>query len=79
MDMELPPRARIGAAATHHAACRARSLAAAACAGAGLDGALALREQFGLPLDFIYLGIDDALPMTLRRAWRDRPRDNHSN
>ena len=39
-----------------------------------LDGALALRRTFGLSLDFMYEGIDDALPMTLRRAWRDRPR-----
>lgn len=38
-----------------------------------LDGALALRKRFGLSLDFMYEGIDDALPMTLRNAWRDRP------
>ena len=38
-----------------------------------IDGALALRETYGLSLDFIYEGIDDALPMTLRAAWRDRP------
>jgi transcriptional regulator with XRE-family HTH domain len=38
-----------------------------------LDGALALRRTFGLSLDFMYEGIDDALPMTLRNAWRDRP------
>jgi transcriptional regulator with XRE-family HTH domain len=38
-----------------------------------LDGALALRLRFGLSLDFMYEGIDDALPMTLRNAWRDRP------
>lgn len=38
-----------------------------------LDGALALRDRFGLSLDFMYEGIDDALPMTLRSAWRDRP------
>lgn len=38
-----------------------------------LDGALALRRRFGLSLDFMYEGIDDALPMTLRNAWRDRP------
>lgn len=38
-----------------------------------LDGALALRQTFGLSLDFMYEGIDDALPMTLRNAWRDRP------
>lgn len=38
-----------------------------------LDGALALRHRFGLSLDFMYEGIDDALPMTLRNAWRDKP------
>lgn len=38
-----------------------------------LDGALALRKKYGLSLDFMYEGIDDALPMTLRNAWSDRP------
>lgn len=38
-----------------------------------LDGALALRKTYGLSLDFMYEGIDDALPMTLRNAWIDRP------
>ena len=38
-----------------------------------LDGALALRKRWGLSLDFMYEGIDDALPMTLRSAWLDRP------
>lgn len=38
-----------------------------------LDGALALRKTYGLSLDFMYEGIDDALPMTLRRAWLSRP------
>ena len=38
-----------------------------------LDGALALRRTYGLSLDFMYEGNDDALPMTLRAAWRDRP------
>ena len=38
-----------------------------------IDGALALRRTYGLSLDFMYEGIDDALPMTLRRAWRDKP------
>ncbi|MDB6454732.1 helix-turn-helix domain-containing protein [Falsirhodobacter sp. 20TX0035] len=37
-----------------------------------LDGALALRSKYGLSLDFMYEGIDDALPMTLRNAWRER-------
>jgi transcriptional regulator with XRE-family HTH domain len=43
-----------------------------------IDGALALRRTYGLSLDFIYEGIDDALPMTLRAAWRDRPDVNAS-
>ena len=38
-----------------------------------LDGARALRQTYGLSLDFLFEGIDDALPMTLRNAWRDRP------
>ncbi len=38
-----------------------------------LDGALALRRKYGLSLDFMYEGIDDALPMTLRNAWSERP------
>lgn len=38
-----------------------------------LDGALALRKKFGLSMDFMYEGIDDALPMTLRQLWRERP------
>lgn len=37
-----------------------------------LDGALSLRKTFGLSLDFMYEGIDDALPMTLRNAWSER-------
>ena len=37
-----------------------------------LDGARALRRTYGLSLDFMYEGIDDALPMTLRAAWRGR-------
>ncbi len=36
-----------------------------------VDGALLLREMYGLSLDFIYAGNDDALPMTLRQAFRD--------
>jgi DNA-binding XRE family transcriptional regulator len=43
-----------------------------------LDGALAIRRTFGLSLDFMYEGIDDALPMTLRNAWRERPAVNAS-
>lgn len=38
-----------------------------------LDGALALRNKYKLSLDFMYEGIDDALPMTLRIAWAERP------
>ncbi len=38
-----------------------------------LDGALALRQTYGLSLDFMYEGIDDALPMTLRQAWQSKP------
>ena len=38
-----------------------------------IDGALKLRRTFGLSLDFMYEGIDDALSMTLRKAWRERP------
>ena len=38
-----------------------------------LDGALVLRRKYGLSLDFMYEGIDDALPMTLRNAWLDKP------
>lgn len=38
-----------------------------------IDGALALRRTYGLSLDFMYEGIADALPMTLRSAWMDRP------
>lgn len=38
-----------------------------------LDGALALRNKYGLSLDFMYEGISDALPMTLRNAWLERP------
>lgn len=38
-----------------------------------LDGALALRNTYGLSLDFLLCGMDEALPMTLRKAWRDRP------
>lgn len=38
-----------------------------------VDGALALRDTYGLSLDFIYAGIDDTLPMSLRQALRERP------
>lgn len=38
-----------------------------------IDGAIALRHTYGLSLDFIYEGIIDTLPMTLRSAWIDKP------
>lgn len=38
-----------------------------------IDGAIKLRHTYGLSLDFIYEGIADTLPMTLRSAWMDRP------
>ncbi len=38
-----------------------------------LDGALALRNKYQLSLDFMYEGMADALPMTLRNAWLERP------
>lgn len=39
----------------------------------GLDGALALQKTYGLSLDFLYLGVSDALPMTLMNEWNRRP------
>lgn len=38
-----------------------------------IDGAMDLRRTYGLSLDFIYEGIDDALPMTLRNALLESP------
>lgn len=43
-----------------------------------VDGALSLRRTYGLSLDFIYEGIADALPMTLRTALRESPDVNAS-
>ena len=43
-----------------------------------IDGALKLRETYGLSLDFIYVGNFDTLPMTLRAAWLSRPEVNAS-
>lgn len=43
-----------------------------------IDGAIELRKTYGLSLDFIYEGIEDALPMTLRAALRDNPLVNAS-
>lgn len=39
----------------------------------GLAAARKLRAVYGLSLDFIYEGISDALPMTLRNALLDNP------
>lgn len=39
----------------------------------GLAAARALRETYGLSLDFIYEGIADALPMNLRNALLENP------
>jgi len=39
----------------------------------GLAAARALRKTYGLSLDFIYEGVDDALDMTLRKALLDNP------
>ena len=38
-----------------------------------IDGARKLRRTYGLSMDFIFEGIEDALPMTLRIALRDKP------
>ncbi len=43
-----------------------------------IDGARALRHTYGLSLDFIYEGISDAGPMSLRNAWLDKPAESAS-
>ena len=43
-----------------------------------LNGALKLREIYGLPLDFIYCGSVEALPNNIASALGSSPRDNHS-
>jgi len=43
-----------------------------------LGAGRALLRTYGLSLDFIYEGISDALPMSLRKAWMERPRDSAS-
>ena len=43
-----------------------------------LNGALRLRETYGLPLDFIYCGSVDMLPNKIASALASSPRDNHS-
>lgn len=37
-----------------------------------LDGALKMNRRYGVSLDFLYLGADGALSMTLRNAWLER-------
>ncbi|WP_138472556.1 helix-turn-helix transcriptional regulator [Poseidonocella sp. HB161398] len=37
-----------------------------------VDFALALSDRYGLTLDFIYRGRDEALPLALLEAWRSR-------
>ena len=34
-----------------------------------IDGALAVRDVYGVSLDFLYLGIASALPQEMRRSW----------
>ena len=41
-----------------------------------VDGARKLRRTYGLSMDFIFEGIDEALPMALRVALRDNPSVN---
>lgn len=41
----------------------------------GLDGALALRERYGITLEFIYIGDVDSLPMSWRKELSSRPSD----
>lgn len=40
-----------------------------------LDGALALRERYGITLEFIYIGDVDSLPMSWRKAISSRASD----
>ncbi len=37
-----------------------------------LDGALKMNRRYGVSLDFLFLGVDGALPMTLRNAWLEK-------
>ena len=43
-----------------------------------LNGALKLRETYGLPLDFIFCGNVDMLPSKIASALRSSPRESHS-
>lgn len=43
-----------------------------------IDGALALRETYGLSLDFIYCGNLDALPHKIAKALASSPRVKNS-
>lgn len=40
-----------------------------------LNGALAIRERFGLSLDWLYLGRVEALPTNISNAWLSSPSD----
>jgi len=44
-----------------------------------IDGALKLRDRYGLTLDWIYCGNVDALPHKVASALRSSPRESHSN
>jgi len=44
-----------------------------------VDGALKLRNRYGLTLDWIYCGNVDALPHKVASALRSSPRESHSN
>jgi transcriptional regulator with XRE-family HTH domain len=39
----------------------------------GLDGALALRERYGITLEYIYVGEVDSLPMSWRKELSSKP------
>lgn len=43
-----------------------------------LTGALEIRETYGLSLDFMYEGMADTLPSSLRADWRERLRVRYS-
>lgn len=44
-----------------------------------LPNAIRVRERYGLSLDWIYLGIDTALPKNISKALSSMPRDSHSS
>ena len=41
----------------------------------GLDGALALRDRYGITLEYIYVGELDSLPISWRKELSSRPTD----